>query len=82
MPARVKRGDIWAADWTPYAMVYLFQRPESMPRAMDKAEREMRPGSWLVSLEFEVPSLKPRAVLEVSEGRKVWAYKAPFKLKA
>jgi len=33
VPARIQRCDIWAADWSPYAMVYLFQRPESMARA-------------------------------------------------
>ena len=31
--ARVRRADIWAANWSGYGMVYLFQRPESMPRA-------------------------------------------------
>ena len=25
--ARVRQGDIWRADWSPYSMVYLFQRP-------------------------------------------------------
>ena len=35
-------------------MVYLFQRPESMQRAWDKARRDMRPGTWMVSLEFDV----------------------------
>src|SRR6185295_8503313 len=30
--ARIRRADIWAADWAGYDMVYLFQRPESMPR--------------------------------------------------
>jgi hypothetical protein len=47
--ARVRQGDIWRADWAPYALVYLFQRPESMARAMDKARAQLRPGAWLVS---------------------------------
>jgi hypothetical protein len=51
--AQVRQGDIWRADWRPYDLVYLFQRPESMPRALAKAAAQMRPGSWLVSLEFE-----------------------------
>lgn len=53
--ATVRRGDIWEADWGGYDMVYLFQRPESMSRAALKAAGEMRAGSWLVSLDFEVP---------------------------
>jgi SAM-dependent methyltransferase len=80
--ARVRRADIWAADWRDYDLVYLFQRPESMQRAADKAAAELKPGAWMVSLEFEVPTLKAQAVLELGEGRKVWGYKAPLKRKA
>ena len=35
--ARVRRGDLWADDWAPFALVYVFQRPESMPRVWAKA---------------------------------------------
>lgn len=76
--AHVRRGDIWRADWGPYDMVYLFQRPESMPRAVAKAREELRPGAWLVSLEFEAPDLQPTARLDGAQGRPVWLYRAPF----
>lgn len=76
--ARVRRGDIWRADWSPYALVYLFQRPESMPRAAAKAGAELRPGGWLVSLEFEARDLVPHTVLRLPDGRAVWLYRAPF----
>ncbi len=76
--AHVRRADIWTADWSSYDMVYLFQRPESMPRARDKAERELRPGAWLASLEFEVRSIEPRHVLRCPDGRSVWLYQVPF----
>ena len=78
--ASVRRADMWAADWSGFDMVYLFQRPESMPRAVDKARRELKPGAWLVSLEFEavdasgVP-LKPSARLTLVGGRPVWMYR-------
>lgn len=77
--ARVRRGDIWQADWSPFQMVYLFQRPESMPRAVDKATREMAHGSWLASLEFEALQLEPDAVHRCKDGRSVWLYQQPFK---
>jgi hypothetical protein len=77
--AKVRRGDIWRADWSGYQMVYLFQRPESMGRAVDKARAELAPGAWLVSLEFPATLLKPDAALEGDRGRPVWAYQAPFK---
>ena len=77
--ARVRRGDFWSADWRPYALVYLFQRPESMPRALAKAAHELRPGAWLASLEFEIAALVPQGVLDGGEGRRVWLYRAPFR---
>lgn len=79
--ARIRQGDIWRADWRPYALVYLFQRPESMPRAVAKARAQLQPGSWLVSLEFEAAALTPQATLRCADGRPVWLYRAPFQLR-
>lgn len=76
--ARVRRGDIWAADWSGYELVYLFQRPESMARALEKADRELRPGAWLVSLEFEATGWRPQGRLQNVAGKPVWLYRAPF----
>ncbi|MEO5846102.1 MAG: class I SAM-dependent methyltransferase [Caldimonas sp.] len=77
--ARVRRGDLWSADWSRFALVYLFQRPESMERAAAKASRELGPGAWLASLEFEIASLLPQLVLESADGRRLWLYRAPFR---
>ena len=79
--ARVRQGDIWRADWHPYALVYLFQRPESMARAVEKARAQLAPGSWLVSLEFEATLLSPQATLVCPDGRTVWLYRTPFQLR-
>lgn len=73
--AMVRRADLWAEDWSAYDLVYLFQRPESMPRAAAKAARELPPGAWLVSLEFEVPGARPESVLHCADGRRVWLYR-------
>lgn len=72
--ARIRRGDMWRQRWQEQDLVYLFQRPESMARAADKARLEMRPGSWLVSLEFRVPGLRLHALLQHEDGRPVWVY--------
>ncbi len=77
--ARIRQGDMWKADWSGYDMVYLFQRPESMPRAVQKARAELRPGAWLVSLEFVAQELKPAAKLQNVDGKPVWLYRAPFR---
>jgi hypothetical protein len=78
--ARVEGGDMWAADWSSYDMVYLFQRPESMARAMDKATRELRPGAWLVSLEFEAVGWVAHVCLQDDDDRPVWLYQVPFQV--
>lgn len=77
--AQVERGDLWAADWSQHDLVYLFQRPESMPRALEKARRELRPGAWLASLEFEATGVRPEAVLHESGRKPVWLYRAPLR---
>jgi hypothetical protein len=76
--AQVRRADMWAEDWSPYRMVYLFQRPESMARAAAKAQAELATGAWLVSLEFAVPGVLPCAQLRAPGGRVVWLYRMPL----
>jgi hypothetical protein len=76
--ARVRRCDLWAVDWSGCDMVYLFQRPESMARAVAKAGAELRRGAWLASLEFPAPGLRPQAVHACADGRQLWLYQAPF----
>jgi hypothetical protein len=73
--ARVARADMWRASWAAHDLVYLFQRPESMARALAKADAEMRPGSWVVSLEFEAPGRAPHARMTLAAGRPVWVYR-------
>jgi hypothetical protein len=79
--ARIRQGDMWKDDWSRYDMVYLFQRPETMPRAVAKAAAELKPGGWLVSLEFPAQELQSFAQVEHVEGKPVWIYKAPFVFK-
>ena len=76
--ARVRRGDIWLTDWSSYQLVYLFQRPESMGRAAVKAATEMQPGSWLVSLDFQLPGVEATACLEGNSRHRVWIYAMPL----
>ena len=74
MPARVQRGDMWAASWAGHDLVYLFQRPESMARAFNKASAEFAAGAWLVSLEFPVPGVVPKSCLQGAGRKPVWVY--------
>ncbi|HSW05222.1 class I SAM-dependent methyltransferase [Aquabacterium sp.] len=73
--ARVRQGDMWRLDWSGYDLVYLFQRPESMQRALAKAECQMPAGGWLASLAFEVPGARPHAVLQEGSDKPLWLYR-------
>jgi SAM-dependent methyltransferase len=75
--AQVRRGDMWQQPWDGIDLVYLFQRPESMARAWRKAQQEMAPGSWLVSLDFAVPAVVAQACLEGPGRRSLWVYAVP-----
>lgn len=74
--AQISRGDLWQSDWSGYDLVYLFQRPESMGPARAKARAELKPGSWLVSLEFTLEGVNAAARFDTPSGRPVWVYTA------
>ena len=77
--ARIRRQSIWRADWSGCSLVYLFQRPESMERAADKAAAELPAGAWLASLEFPLPGIEPTARLESVPGKPLWLYRMPLR---
>lgn len=73
--AVVRQGDLWADDWAAFALVYVFQRPESMPRVWAKACAEMGPQGWLVSLDFAIPGVAPVASWQLPGGKSVRVYR-------
>lgn len=77
--AHIRRGDMWSQDWSNHDVIYVFQRPESMPRVWDKACREMCPGSKVVSLAFEIPDVRAQVRLDTVSDRPVWLYTVPPK---
>jgi hypothetical protein len=76
--ARIHQGDMWAQDWQPFALVYVFQRPETMARVWAKACAELAPGAWLVSLDFAVPDQTPLAQQHLAGGHGVLIYRMPL----
>ncbi|HEY1092063.1 MAG TPA: class I SAM-dependent methyltransferase [Burkholderiaceae bacterium] len=73
--AKVWRGDMWAADWRSYQLLYIFQRPESMARAWGKFKAEALPGTCLVSLDFEVDGVAPMHRVELGGRHRLWIYR-------
>lgn len=77
--AKVQRGDMWAQNWSSFDVVYVFQRPESMPRIWAKAQADMKPGAWLVSLAFDIPGVAPKACVGKGvsgDTHTLWVYQA------
>lgn len=72
----ISRIDMWSASWSEYDLVYLFLRPEAMPRAKEKCARELRPEAIVACLDFPIPDSLPLLVFEPKEGRQVRLYKA------
>lgn len=75
--ATVRQGDMWNMSWAAFEVVYLFQRPESMPRAWAKAQAELSAGAWLVSLEFELEDVPATAKFRTPNGKTVRLYRVP-----
>lgn len=54
-----KMGDYRALDFANYDVVFAYLSPAAMPALWQKASQEMKAGSLLISLEFEVPGIAP-----------------------
>lgn len=67
--ARLIYADLWSHDLSRYDVVYCFLSPVPMPQLYEKARREMRPGSLLISNTFEVPGIAPDETLRVDDRR-------------
>lgn len=65
--AHIRLGSIWNEDLSRHDLVYAYLSPEPMARLWDKARREMRPGSLLVSNSFAVPGVAPEQVIELDD---------------
>ncbi|NLR74661.1 class I SAM-dependent methyltransferase [Leeia aquatica] len=56
---RVLREDFWRMDWQAFDVLYVFLSPLVMPAVWQKAQAELRPGSWLISNSFAIPGQAP-----------------------
>lgn len=66
---RVRFGDIWRENLSPYDAVYAFLSPAPMPTLWGKARGEMRKGTLLISNSFEIPGVKPDQARLLDDAR-------------
>ncbi|MCB5187972.1 class I SAM-dependent methyltransferase [Methylobacillus caricis] len=58
--ARFKYGNYQAVNLSEYDIVFAYLSPAVMPDLWQKAVKEMRSGSLLISYEFEIPGVAPK----------------------
>ncbi len=76
--ARVRLGDLAGLDLAAYDVVFAFLSPEPMPELHARAQATMRPGTLMISCEFEVAGCEPDERIDVPGGRPllVWRIRA------
>ncbi len=65
--ARIRLGSLWDEDLSRFDIVYAYLSPAPMPRLWEKACREMRPGSLLISNSFGIPGVVPEREIALDD---------------
>ncbi len=66
-PAVFRLGDYRSLDFSGYDIVFAYLSPAAMLALWEKANQEMKSGSLLISLEFEIPGANPSMRIAGSE---------------
>lgn len=76
--ASIRYGSLWSEDLGQYRIVYCFLSSEPMPRLIDKAKNEIKPGGLLVSNTFTDLGNTAEEVVLVGDSREthlnVWRF--------
>jgi len=70
-----KLGDYHALDFANYDLVFAYLSPAAMTDLWQKAQTQMRPGSLLVSYEFEIHGAEPMQLIQLDDHKRalyVW----------
>ena len=60
-------GDFWKQDFSRYDVVYAYLSPVPMHSLWQKAKKEMRPGSLLISNTFVIPGVAPDKSIRLND---------------
>ena len=74
--ASFMRGDYDTLDFSQFDVIFAYLSPAAMPALWQKAQREMQPGSLLLSYEFLIPDQTPQiTVLPDPQGPKLYGWR-------
>jgi len=63
----VRYGDFWQQDFSRFDVVYCFLSPQPMHRLYEKAAKEMKAGTILISNSFSITDHQPKQSLELDD---------------
>ncbi|WP_091933722.1 class I SAM-dependent methyltransferase [Propionivibrio dicarboxylicus] len=69
-----QHANLWDQSLGDYDGVYAFLSPAPMAALWQKALREMKPGSILVSNSFAIPDVSPTEIIQVDDTRQTQLY--------
>ncbi|MDQ7970065.1 MAG: class I SAM-dependent methyltransferase [Oxalicibacterium faecigallinarum] len=70
------RGDYRDLDFAQYDVIFAYLSPAAMPDLWQKARAEMRPGTLLLSYEFQIPDVPAEIVMRPEEkGPELYGWK-------
>jgi hypothetical protein len=76
--ATFKIGDYHTLNFANYDVIFAYLSPAAMLTLWEKASHEMLPGSLLISLEFEIPEVKPTLrIASMSNSPIIYVWKIP-----
>jgi len=70
-------GDLFEADLSQATVVTLYLSPSINRRLLPKLQRELRPGTRIVSHQFGLPSWTPEATVRTDEGADLYLWTVP-----
>jgi hypothetical protein len=73
LPVQFERGDYCQLNFAHYDVVFAYLSPAAMPAVWEKAKKEMRPGSLLLSYEFPIVGNEPH-LTSACDARGVFIY--------
>lgn len=74
-----RRCDFFSVSLHDSTLIVCYLCPEAMKKLKAKFEKELKPGTWVVSNTFAIPDWKPETICEVNDlyHTKIYVYKVP-----
>lgn len=71
---QIKFGNAFNQDLSKIDVVYMFLMPETYEKIRGKLEKELKPGSRVISYVWPIPGWEPTAIDEAPNSQKIYLY--------